>query len=57
MGLSMMFAPKLVTQIEVNRILVAAHANLLAGKEGYRNVAERYRAAAQHYGDALAHNL
>ena len=45
---------QLVSQVEVNRLLLAAHANLLAGDEAYRNAAEQYRAAAQQYVDALA---
>jgi hypothetical protein len=41
---------QLVTQVEVNRLLIAAQQNLLAGE----SAAEKYRAAAQHYLDALA---
>lgn len=41
---------QLVTQKEVNRLLIAAQQNLLAGE----SAAEKYRAAAQNYLDALA---
>ena len=41
---------QLVTQVEVNRLLIAAQQNLLAGE----SAAEKYRAAAQNYLDALA---
>ncbi|MFV1501370.1 hypothetical protein [Mycobacterium kansasii] len=41
---------ELVTQKEVNRLLIAAQQNMLAGE----SAAERYRAAAQNYLDALA---
>jgi hypothetical protein len=41
---------QLVTQLEVNRLLIAAQQNLLAGE----SAAEKYRAAAQQYLDALA---
>jgi hypothetical protein len=41
---------QLVTQVEVNRLLIAAQQELLAGE----SASERYRAAAQHYLDALA---
>lgn len=41
---------QLVTQMEVNRLLIAAQQNLLAGE----SAAERYRVAAQNYLDALA---
>jgi hypothetical protein len=41
---------QLVTQMEVNRLLIAAQQNMLAGE----SAAERYRAAAQNYLDALA---
>ena len=41
---------QLVTQIEVNRLLIAAQQNLIAGE----SAAEKYRAAAQNYLDALA---
>lgn len=41
---------QLVTQMEVNRLLIAAQQNMLAGE----SAAEKYRAAAQNYLDALA---
>ncbi|BBC69159.1 hypothetical protein MML61_27300 (plasmid) [Mycobacterium marinum] len=41
---------QLVTQREVNRLLIAAQQNMLAGE----SAAERYRAVAQNYLDALA---
>jgi hypothetical protein len=41
---------QLVTQMEVNRLLIAAQQNLLAGE----SAAEKFRAAAQNYLDALA---
>ncbi|WP_156296870.1 hypothetical protein [Mycobacterium paragordonae] len=41
---------RLVTQVEVNRLLIAAQQNMLAGE----STAERYRAVAQNYLDALA---
>ena len=40
---------QLVTQVEVNRLLIAAQQNLLAAD----NAAEKYRAVAQNYLDAL----
>ena len=43
-------ALQLVTQLEVNRLLIAAQQNMLAGE----SAAEKYRAAAQNYLDALA---
>lgn len=41
---------QLVTQVEVNRLLIAAQQEMLAAESS----ADRYRAAAQHYLDALA---
>ena len=41
---------QLVTQKEVNRLLIAAQQNMIAGE----SAAEKYRAAAQNYLDALA---
>lgn len=55
---------QLVTQTEVNRLLLAAQQNLAAAEEGYRDLSERYREvsenyrlAAQQYQDALAQFL
>ncbi|KAA1246652.1 hypothetical protein F0Q45_23160 [Mycobacterium simiae] len=41
---------QLVTQVEVNRLLIAAQQNMLAAE----STAEKYRAVAQNYLDALA---
>jgi len=55
---------QLVTQTEVNRLLLAAQQNMAAADEGYRHlsegyreVSEKYRLAAQQYQDALAQFL
>ncbi|MFC5334083.1 hypothetical protein [Mycobacterium branderi] len=45
---------QLVSQMEANRLLIAAQQELLAADENTRGAAERYRAAAQQYLDALS---